>query len=194
MHQVEIGLVRKTPTIEAYMRDALRNLKPTNRPCFDVDGEMTEILMVASFLEFFRTQRELQHHLESREKMPGEILQAHITWDTSNPSKILDALEDVMRNTIDNKIQRAYGQTVLFSSVNAQVAKGYRSTETGRRSNHITILQELAHKRAGTVSAREIEQMASRYVKDYYAGQRWLAVIEWFGGSGIVLIFVIAGK
>ena len=185
--------MRKTPIIEAYVRGALRNLKPTNRPCCDVDGETTEILMVASFLEFFRNKRELQYHLESREKMPGENLQAHITWDTSNPSKILDALEDVMRNTIDNKIHRAYGQTVLFSSVNAQVAKGYGSTATGRR-NHITILEELAHKRAGTVSAREIEQMASRYLKDYYAGQKWLAVIEWFGGSGIVLIFVIAGK
>ena len=155
---------------------------------------MTEILMVTSFLEFFRTKRELQNHLESRSKMPGENLQAHVTWDTSNPSKILDGLEDVMRNTIDNKIHRAYGQTVLFSSVNAQVAKGYRSIATGRRSNHITILEELAHKRAGTVSAREIEQMAARYLKDYHAGQRWLAVIDWFGGNGIVLIFVIAGK
>ena len=151
--------------------------------------------MVASFLEFFRTKRELEHHLESREKIPGENLQARITWNTSNPSKILDALEDVIRNTIDNKIHRAYGQTLLFSSVNAQVAKGYRSTATGhRRSDHCALLKELAHKRAGSVSKRELEQMVSKYLNEYYAGQKWSAIIDWFGGGGIVLIFVIAGK
>ena len=186
--------MRKNPAIEAYVRDALRNLKPTNRPCFDVDGEMTEILMVTSFLEFFRTRRELQHHLESREKMPSEKLQARVLWDTSDPSKILDALEDVMRSTIDNKIHRAYGQTVLFSSVNAQVARGYRSTATGHRSDHCALLEELAHKRAGSVSKRELEQMVSKYLNEYYAGQKWSAIIDWFGGGGIVLIFVIAGK
>ena len=190
MYQVEIGLVRKTPAIEAFIKAALRNLTPTYRPRLDVEGEMTEILMVTSFLEFFRTKRELQNHLESREKIPDGKLQARGAWDTSDPSKILDVLEDVMRNTIDNKIHRAYGQTVLFSSVNAQVAQGYKSTATG----HIAVLEELAHKRAGSVSSREIEQMIARYLREYYAGQKWLAVIEWFGGSGIVLIFVIAGK
>ena len=150
--------------------------------------------MVTSFLEFFRTKRELQHHLESREKMPSEKLQARVLWDTSDPSKILDALEDVMRNTIDNKIHRAYGQTVLFSSVNAQVARGYRSTATGHRSDHCALLEELAHKRAGSVSKRELEQMVSKYLNEYYAGQKWSAIIDWFGGGGIVLIFVIAGK
>ena len=193
-YQVEIGLVRKTPAIEAYIRAALRDLKPTCRPGSDVEGEITEILMVTSFLEFFRTKRELQHHLESREKLPDGMLQARVPWDTSDPSKILDALEDVMRNTIDNKIHRAYGQTVLFSSVNAQVAQGYRSTTTRHRCDHTAILKELAHKRAGTVSSREIEQMVSRYLREYYAGQKWLTVIEWFGGGGIVLIFIIAGK
>ena len=38
-------------------------------------------MMVASFLEFFRIKRELEHHLGSREKIPGENRQDHYPVD-----------------------------------------------------------------------------------------------------------------
>ena len=125
--------------------------------------------------------------------MPGEKLQTRTNWKTTDPGEILDILENFKRNTIANKIHRAYGQTMLFSSVNAQVATGYKSTVTGHRSDHAALLEELARKKAGPVSQTEIDQIIASYFYEYYAGRNWLAVIDWFGGSGVVLVFVIAG-
>ncbi len=55
-------------------------------------------------------------------------------------------------------------------------------------------MKELACKKAGPVSRTELDQIISSYIYEYHAGQKWLAVMDWFGGSGIVLVFVIAGK
>ena len=83
---------------------------------------------------------------------------------------------------------------MLFSSVSSEVARGYKCTITGRRLNHTAILEELARRNAGLVSKSEIDKMIQSYLNEYYAGQRWLAIVDWFGGSGIVLVFVIMGK
>lgn len=78
--------------------------------------------------------------------------------------------------------------------MNARVDDNYKSSVTGYIFDHSAILEELARKRAGSVSTPEIEQMISSYKHEYYAGKKWSAVIDWFGGSGIVLIFVTAGE
>ena len=194
-YAIEFGLAAMEPTIEAFVRASLCALKPaTTRPHIDIDNEITKILDIAKFfLEFYKTKRELYQYLENREKMPGGKLQARISWNTTNPSEILATLETVKRNTFDNKIHRAYGQTVLFSSVNTQLARRYKFTIPGRRSDHKVILEELAREKAGSVSKQEVDQMISSFLHEYHAGQKWSAVIDWFGGSGIVLIFVTAG-
>ena len=67
----------------------------------------------------------LVQYLEDREKMPGHKIQARPSWNISNLGDILDALQTVKTNTVDNKIHRAYGQKLLFTSVNNKVNKGY---------------------------------------------------------------------
>ena len=192
-YEIESGLSNRSSIVENHVRASLVALAPT-RSNINVHSEVTKVLKVMSLLDFFRTKRELYQYLENREKMPGEKLHTRTYWETDDPSKILETLENVKRNTFDNKIHRTYGQTMLFSSVNAQVAGGYRSTVTGHRWNHTALLEELARKKAGPVSEMEIRQTISSYFYEYYAGQRWLAVIDWFGGDGIVLVFVIAGN
>ena len=194
-YQIELGLGRKTPAIEAYVRATLLTLITlTTRPQFNIHDEIAKILTVTPFLEFYKTKRQLHQYLENREKMPGEKLQTRTCWNVSDPSEILDGLENVKRNTTDNKIHRAYGQTMLFSSVNNQVVREYTSTVTGHQSSHIKILEHLAVMKAGPVSETEIKDTISSYKYEYDAGRKWSAVIDWFGGSGIVLIFVTAGE
>ena len=193
-YEIESGLSSGSATIEKYVKASLLMLEPSmTRPNFNIHDEVAKVWKIILLPNFFTTRRGLHQHLENREKMPGEKLQARTNWDISDPSDILDTLDNVRRNTVDNKIHRAYGQTMLFSSVNGQVAKGYKSTVTGHRSDHTALLEELARKKAGPVSQTEIDQIIAGYFYDYYAGRNWLAVIDWFGGSGVVLVFVIAG-
>ena len=193
-YEIESGLSSGSIPIEKYVRDFLFTLEPSmTRPNFNIHDEVAKIWKIILVLDFFKTKRELHQYLENREQMPGEKLQTRTNWKTTDPGEILDVLQNVKRNTIDNKIHRAYGQTMLFSSVNAQVATGYKSTVTGHRSDHAALLEELARKKAGPVSQTEIDQIIASYFYEYYAGRNWLAVIDWFGGNGVVLVFVIAG-
>lgn len=55
------------------------------------------------------------------------------------------------------------------------------------------ILDNLAEKDAGEVSANEKDKKRKRYKSDYEAGKRWQEVAKFFGGTGIVAIFVCVG-
>ena len=194
MYEIESGLIMSSPIIEAYVRASLVALKPsTDRPSFNIDNEIATVWKIIPSLEFYKTRHELGQHLENREKTPDMKLQLRAIWSSSDPGEILDTLENVRMSSLDNKIHRAYGQTILVLSVDAQVARGCK-TVTGHRSDQIAIFEELACKKAGPVSNAELAQIASSYFYEYQLGQKWLTVIDWFGGSGIVLIFIIAGN
>lgn len=193
--QIESGLTMKTPAIEAFVSAECIKLKlPGIRQGFKIREEIDQILKTVRHLEFYTTRGNLAQYLENREKMPGKKLQALPICDMSNLGGILDALQTVKTNTADNKIHRAYGQKLLYNSVNNNVDKGYKSTVTGRVFTQTAILEELALKKAGPVSKREKHQMISAYLNEYHAGRKWSAVFDSFGGSGMVLVFVIAGK
>ena len=193
-YQIESGLTMGVPSIMNHVTASLLALKPSmTRTQFKVHDEITKILEMLSFLEAYKVQRELLKYLSEREENSGEMFQDRINWNVSNPSEILDALQIVKRKSSDNKIHRAYGQMMLFSSVRGQVAQGYKSTITGHRYDHIAILEELTRKKYGSLSKSETDQMIRDNLDEYNAGQKWLAVVDWFGGSGIVLVFVTAG-
>ena len=193
--QMESGLTMKEPAIEAFVSAECIKLKlPRFRQHTNIQEEIDQILKTIRRLEFYTTKGTLAQYLENRERMPGKKLQARPMWDMSNLGGILDALQTVKTNTVDNKIHRAYGQKLLFTSVNNQVDKGYKPRLSGRMFDQTAILEELALKKAGPVSQREKHQMISAYLHEYHAGRKWSAVFDSFGGSGIVLVFVTAGK
>lgn len=194
-YQLEVGLSMKEPAIEAHVRAHLVTLKPsTTRPQFHIHDEIDKVLDKCRLREFFKARSELRDFLENRVHMPGRKLQTQTTWNMSSPGEILDTLQTVKTNTADCKIHRAYGQTLLFSSVNNQLEGGCKASSTGHRFDHAKILLGLALKKAGSVSAAERNSIYSSYLYEYHAGQRWSSIIDWFGGSGIILVFVTAGK
>lgn len=194
-YEIEVGLAMRTTPILAHVEAHLMTLKPPNtRSPIDTHDQIVKILHMIGLLDFFKTRSDLSQYLENRLAMPGKKLQARMDWNTSNPGEILDALQTVKTTTADAKIHRAFGQTLLFSSVNAQVATGYTPSVKGRLQEHIAILDGLALKKAGPVSKLEKFRMIDGYRDEYNAGQRWRAITDWFGGNGAVLVFVIAGK
>ena len=194
-YEVESGLASRKPIIETFVRASLLALNPgLSGPNSRTHEEITNVWRIIHLLEFFTTRSELHQHLESRENTSRHLLLAPIDWDMSEPSEILDALDNVKRSTTDNKIHRAYGQAMLVGSVDAKVARGYKSTIGNYRSSHKALLEELARDKAGSLSVMEQDQMIASCFYEYSAGQKWLAVMDWFGGSGIVLVFVVAGE
>lgn len=194
-YQIEVGLPMRTPAIEAFVKAHCLTLKPWKpRPKFDIHHEIADVIEKCRLLEFYKVRQDLHQYLENRAKMPGRKLLARTDWNMSNPGEILDALQTVKTNTFDSKIHRAYGQTKLFSSVNDQVDGGYKSSVKGHLFDHTEILEELALKKAGPVSHAERKRMSDSYLYEYHAGKRWKDVIDGFGGSGIVLVFVTASK
>lgn len=194
-YEIEFGLVMGSPKTEAYIKACLVGLKSlTTRSNFNIHEEVAIVWSIIPLLEFFKSRRELHQHLKSRENITGHEVQALTKWNTSEPSEIMDALVKVQRSTIDNKIHRAFGQTKLVESVDAQVTRGFKSVVSGHRSDHLALLEELASKKAGPISKTERDQMIYSYTYEYRAGQKWLEVMDWFGGSGIVMVFVIASE
>lgn len=193
---IERGLAEGSPLTVAYIKARLLKLKPlTTRANFSIHDEIAKVWKIIPLLNFFKTRHELHQHLENREKIPGHEKQACTNWiNMSEPSEIIDALENIKMSETDNKIHRACGQTMLVVTVDAQVAQGYRSTVSGHRLDHMALLEELACQKAGPVSKKELAQMISSCFYEYHMGQKWLAVMDWFGGSGTVLVFLIAGN
>ena len=95
-----------------------------------------------------------------------------------NPNEILDAFENVKKNSSDNKIHRPYDQVKLFSSVRGQVAQGYKSTITDHRFDHIAILKELTRKKSESLSESNLFQMIKDNNDEYNAGQKWSTIID----------------
>ena len=194
IYDIEVGLTMGSPIVEAHVRASLVALKPsTERANFNIDNEIAKVWQIIPFLDFYKTKRELEQHLESREEAPDEKLHSRIIWSSSDPGDILDTLKHVKMSSLDNQIHHAYGQTILVLSVDAEVARRCK-TGTGHQPEHKAILAELARKKAGPVTEKEVREITGTYLREYQSGQKWLAVIEWFGGTGIVLIFIIAGK
>ncbi|KAL8787543.1 MAG: hypothetical protein Q9195_007715 [Heterodermia aff. obscurata] len=81
----------------------------------------------------------------------------------------------------------------MFDQVNdeaqKQAATGADVKEDNLRHWH---LENRARRKAGDVSDDEKKYIIQSYKNEYYAGSKWTDVCKWFGGKGIVLVFVVA--
>ena len=192
-YEIEIGIVNGSPVIKEFVKASLFTLKGSTRASFNIEDEVANIWKIVPHLDFLQNRHELHKHLESREKTTSDNLQARADWNVSEPGEIIEALEKVKRSTVDNKIHRAYGQMMLVTSVDSKAFHGNTTAVTGPCSDFKVILDNIARDRSGPVTSKELDQLISSYIYEYKAGQRWLRIMDWFGGSGIVLIFVIGG-
>ena len=118
------------------------------------------------------------------------------TWTMSEPRQVLGALRTIGTKCNDVQTHRAFAQMKLCLLVQQKLKSGYKSISSGRgklRKPEMIYLEELARGEAGTVSDDEVKAKFEGYRSEYKAGRRWLKVAEWFGGPGIVLVFITAG-
>ena len=196
-YEMELGLVRGEKEIQKLIMDKCMNLSPSCRGTkwFSKQNELQAMFHICRKLPARIVKAWLLRELESRIEVPGNRTEIPSTANMSNPSEILDALQCIKMTTINSKIHRAYGQMRLFESVKGIIKAGKTPIDyLGRGlSDHRTILEKAACRAAGKVSEKERRDRENHFYSEYGAGEKWLDVCDWFGGPGIVLIFVTTG-
>ena len=107
-------------------------------------------------------------------------------YDIQDPRKILSIIRELDGDIQVLKCHKAYAQTHLFAMVEAMKAEKYTT-------DYQYVLRKLAEEEFGIDALDKVVKRVEEYRKDYAYGQKWLEVAEYFGGTGVILIFILAG-
>lgn len=124
-----------------------------------------------------------------------------VAWNLNDPISIYNAIEHAMAQSDDAKINQAYGQMQLYTSINRLVAKGRRSAQKFKKDAdrhqlaQLDFLDEYADKKVGNAASLAVKKaMRSKFRDEYYSGENWLDMANLFGGTGVVFVFAMASK
>ncbi len=198
MYKREIGIIRQDPNIIAAIEDRcytfLRDT-PNCRPG-NPKKEVGELLSTIEQLDFLFAKDQLVKYLNNRQAKMGMQPQTPATWTMSEPQQVLGALRTIKTICVDAHIHRAFGQMKLHLLVQERLESDHKPIPSGKGNQprrETIYLEELARREAGPVCEDEIKAKSRNYLSEYQAGGRWLDVADWFGGPGIVLVFITAG-
>ena len=159
--------------------------------------ELQELFLTCRKLPLRIVKDRLLMELRNRIKAPGQKTAIPSTADLFNPGDILNALQSIKTTTINAKVNRAYGQMRLFKAVQGKIqCPGYvpdKALKDGV-APHRSILAQMVRRYAGNLPEKELNDLINSCVYEYEGGQRWVDAGQWFGGEGIILVFVTAGE
>ena len=198
MYKREVGIIRRDPKVIAPIEDhCCQTLVEASKwRSSNPKKEIGQLLSDIEQLEFLFAKDQLVKYLNNRQAKLGIQSETPATWTMSEPQQILGALRAIRTICDDAQIHRAFGQMKLCLLVQEKLKSGYQPISSGKGKTRLpetNYLEELARKEADTVSEAEIEAKFRDYMSEHQAGKRWLQVAEWFGGPGIVLVFITAG-
>ena len=196
---VERGLVRGEEKIKEFVTKECMpfNVYSHAKKRTSPSDELRELFLTCRKLPFRIVKGRLLVELRNRIKAPGQKTAIPSTADLFNPTDILNALQSIKMTTINAKVNRAYGQMRLYKSVQGKIkCPGYVPEKTLRDgvTAHRSILAQMVRRTAGDLSEKELSDKINSCVYEYEGGQKWVRVGEWFGGEGIILVFVTAGE
>ena len=196
MYQREVGIIRRDPDIIAPIENYCKTLFDASNRSGNPKKEVGELLSDIEQLDFLFAKDRLIKYLNNRQAKSGMQTETPATWTMSEPQQVLGALRTIQTICDDAHIHRAFGQMKLCLLVQDKLKSGHKpisSSKGKQRLPETKYLEELARREAGPVSEDEIEASFRDYQSEYQAGKRWLQVADWFGGPGIVLVFITAG-
>ena len=198
MYKKEVGIIRRDPyiitPIENHCRKTL--VDASNRRSGNPKREMGELLSDIEQLDFLFAKDRLVTYLNNRQAKLGMQTETPATWTMSEPQQVLGALSTIGMICDDAHIHRDFAQMKLCLLVQQRLESGYKPISSGKgkpRHAETNYLEELARSEAGPISEDEVEAKIRCYLSQHKAGKRWLQVADWFGGPGIVLVFITAG-
>lgn len=188
-YEIERGLTNGDPSTISKLRN---NSPILSRP------ETDTIFDLCQKLDFVPVQFKLVKYLEDRRAEIGTEKKTDpipSTRDLAHPDEIYDVLCVGQAHTDTAKIRRAYDQMNLFDKVNQLARTDVAAREHVKEDKlYIWHLENLATRKAGNVSADKKKIITENYKNQYHAGGKWTEVSTWFGGKGIVMVFVLAGS
>ena len=183
---VELGLARRNPKTEATMTEKFLARFPHRRVPSNLSLE--RILKVCSKLDYIMVKIKLVNYLEHRLYESGTQDSAiPVTTGLNDPHGIFDNIGKIKKHTKHGKIHVTYNRIMFFDSVQAenQRTPGASLAQT---------LDRLASEKATGVTKELKEELILEYKEEYHKGRRWTDVTKWFGGLGIAIVFIIAGR
>ena len=188
-YERQVALIRGEPLFDDdhHCRVTLATLHPLKR-IFNPDIEFEDILEhCVTKLDPEPLQEDLVEYLRNRLATASPSPPPLPTADSST-EEILEALHVLHGISTDVVIRCASAQLMLYSSIRRQCSDDSSTAE------HLDIIRALAAKKAGNVTEKEKDKVCKSYEREYYSGKRWLHVIDMFGGDGVVILFLVAGK
>ena len=194
----EIGIIRRDPQIIAPIEDHCCKAQGGEWGCYSGNPkkQLNELLNTLEQLDFHFAKDRLVRYLNNRQAKMGMQPETPATWTMSEPQHVLGALRTLGAISDDTHIHRAFAQMRLYLLVQQKLQSGHKPIHSGKGKARLPeniYLEELARREAGPVSEEEIEASYHDYHTEYQAGRRWLEVADWFGGPGVVLVFITAG-
>ena len=198
MYKREVGIIRRDPIIIGPIENHCHKFLGNASDCSlgTSKKEVGELLNTIEQLDFLYAKDQLIKYLNNRQAKMGMQPETPATWTMSEPQQVLGALRTIRTICDDAHIHRAFGQMKLYLLVKQKLESGHKpiSSSKGKpRLPETNYLAELARREAGPVSEDEVEAKFRDYLSEHQAGRRWLEVADWFGGPGIVLVFITAG-
>ena len=197
-YRLERGLTNGDPkTISALRTTSPILLKPEADPIFDLCLKLDFVPLRFALVRYHRNR--LTESDTDSYKKPDRVVPTTTIYGLEHPDEIYDSLCVNKSNNKAGKIDRAYGQMRLFEEVNRRAREqlagggGPNAVKEGP-SLYTWHLENLAIRKAGNVSEDEQKFTVEDYKRMYRDGSKWTDVCNWFGGKGVVLVFVAAGE
>ena len=160
-------------------------------------AEFQYLLQSCRLLSFLNIKRTLLCELRDRLVKPGRIVDAGIEkCDWSCPAEIFAQLQIVHNTMRDANVHRTYTEMKLVEAVEERQKTSHRDIRgTGQRiAEHNVVPKKMALEKVGKVSTAERGYVERRCMANCKAGEKWLNICKWFGGNGIVFVFINVGR
>ncbi|KAL9044236.1 MAG: hypothetical protein Q9214_002611 [Letrouitia sp. 1 TL-2023] len=169
---------------------------PMGQYHLNIGPKMNEVFDIFTQLEFDSTKELLLETLLNRLQVPAQTVDPlpH-TWEMTQPQEIFLALQTIETLTEDTKIHRAFGQIQFYECVKrkaAAVSQGSKGSRVCHKYSDKDILKSTVDAAYNGVSPKEIRRHLDKSTLEYNAGLRWIDIAKSFGGTGAIIIFVLA--
>lgn len=192
-YDIEIGIVQGDSAITETIKDYCFAKFSTNTDQ-DRDGRFEKVLKTCGRFDLGLVKKRLIDNIESQSAKPVPNINMPLAWEKSDADKILAAIQDIKGSTSQAFIYKAYTQMNFYHAVEAKSKTLSHEISKTLKMPKTLAIEYMAKDRAGDQRQEKEQDYKKNFDCAYFAGRNWLDVVRWFGGPGIVIVFVLRGR
>lgn len=192
-YEIEVGIVRGDATVLNRIKKHCVSNFPA-KANQDREVLFDEIIKTCRRLDFGVVKNDVISYLEPQLADPATSIHMPPTCDLSDADEIFAAIQTIKGNTDHSFIHKAYSQMKLYHAVEAKSKTLSHEISKTLKAPKTVAIERMAKDQAGDQRGKAQGKSKSEYDHAYSAGRKWLEVVQWFGGPGIIIVFVLAGR